>query len=115
MRGHEKIIEARIAGKTPSFVFINDFPCATDWFEHGDYATVCTYNDAISSLDFRFLFNLRVSVSACTESRAKSLFELIKDCGATTVAACHVDPAKRALNQTGWASVHHKEAGNGVH
>lgn len=115
MRGHEKIIEARITGKTPNMVFVNDYPCPTDWFEHGDYATVCTHGDALSGLDFRFLFNLRVSVSAENEQRAKALFERIKDCGATTVAACHIHSSQHALNQTGWASVYHKEASNGVH
>lgn len=113
MRGHLEIIAARIDGKKPPFVFINDFPCSTDWLEFGEHATVCTHGDLLSSMDFRFLTGLKVSISAHSEHRAKALFERIKGMGATHVAACHVQAEKHALDQAGWASVWCKESSNG--
>jgi len=70
MHGQEKIILARLNGQTPSFVFVNDYPCKTDWFEHADHATVCTHNAELSRMDLRFLVGLRVSISATSEDRA---------------------------------------------
>jgi hypothetical protein len=113
MRGHGKIIEARMAGQKPPFVFINDYPCKTDWFECHDHATVSTHGDAIHNLDFRFLINLKVSISASTEERAKALFERIKDAGAAVVAACHVQPHLHPEEQSGWAFVWRKEVQHG--
>lgn len=108
MKGHTKIIEARIAGKKPPFVFINDYPCKTDWFEHGDHSTVCTDGDSTSSIDLRFLVGLRVSIGATTEQRATALFEKAKAAGALTVAACHIQKDKYPQHQSGWAEVWHK-------
>ena len=102
MRGHEQIIAMRMARKAPSIVFLNDYPCKTDWADHGEHATVCTANDAIRNLDFRFLTGLRVSISATTEARAKELCKRIKGAGATTIAACHIQPNLPPSNQTGW-------------
>ena len=108
MRGHENIIRARLAGKCPSFVFVNDYPCSTD-----DRDTVCTCHDAIPTLDFRFLTGLRVSISATSEDRAKALFERVKAAGASVVAAVHVQTDKSAFQQTGWTEVFKKEVING--
>ena len=105
MRGHEQIIKSRIAGLKPPFVFVNDYPCKTDWFEYRDHATVCTHMDSLSNIDFRFLMGCKVSISAESEARAKELFKRIKDAGATTVAACTIEPLEHALNQAGWAEV----------
>jgi hypothetical protein len=110
MRGQDQIIQNRMDGKAPSIVFVNDYPCKTDWFEHGEQATICTHKDALRNLDMRFLVGLRVSISALSEERAKSLFERVKASGATTVAACHMQASQHATNQTGWARVWHKEA-----
>ena len=109
MRGQEKIIESRISGYTPAIVFMNDYPCKTDWFEQRDHATVCTYGDPISSMDVRFLVGLKVSISATDEARAKALFELAKKAGAKTVGACHVQRGVPGWKQSGWADVWHKE------
>lgn len=113
MRGHSTILRARLAGKAPPFVFVNDYPCKTDWFEHSEHATVCTCNDALSGMDFRFLTGLRVSVSATSEDRAKALFERIKAAGAATVAAVHVQPDRGNFDQTGWCEVFKLESANG--
>lgn len=107
MRGHENLIQLRKEGKVPKIVFLNDYPCQTDWFEHADHATVCTAGDPISSLDLRFLVGLTVSISASTESRAKALFTKAKWFGAKTVAACHVQQGVRPWEQAGWTEVHH--------
>jgi len=105
MRGYEKLIELRRAHKAPRFVFVNDYPCRTDWHENaGDAVTVCTAGDDIDLLDLRCLVGLRVSISSPAEARAKALFERCKDAGAATVAACHV------LGWgDGWAEVWHRK------
>ena len=105
MRGHEKLIDMRRAGKTPRHVFVNDYPCSTDWFETGDHVTLCADGDAISLLDLRCLFGLNVSISSPDEARAKALAERCKASGAATVAACHVQPEKSPFDQSGWAEV----------
>lgn len=113
MKGHGKIIEARLAGKKPPFVFLNDYPCKTDWFEFAEHATVCTHGDSINSLDMRFLAGLAVSVSATEENRAKALSDACKAHGARVVAACHVLSSAHSQKQTGWTDVWHKEKANG--
>lgn len=124
MHGHEPIIAMRLAGTAPQFIFVNDYPDATarDWQNPGekygevwtpDHATVCTFGDKASALDFRFMTGLKVSITATTEGRAKALFELAKASGAVTVAACHSDPDKSPIGQTGWQEVWNKEAVNG--
>jgi hypothetical protein len=113
MKGHEGILELRAADIAPKFVFINDYPCNTDWFEHSDHATVCTFKDPISSLDLRFLVGTAVSVSATSESRAKALYNACKRSGATVVAAAHVKQGLHPIDQDGWQEIWHKEKANG--
>lgn len=107
MQGHETLIQMRQAGRKPGIVFVNDYPCKTKWADWGEYATICTQGDSISSLDLRFLVDLVVSVSATSESRAKALFKLCKQAGAKTVASCHVIQGVNEHRQTGWSEVHH--------
>ena len=113
MRGHGKIIEARMAGKKPPFVFLNDYPCKTDWFEFGEHATVSTDGDPLANLDLRFLVGLAVSISATSEHRAKALYERAKAAGAATIAACHINTHEPPWNQTGWFEIYRKESSNG--
>lgn len=105
MRGQDHIIQMRIAGRTPKIVFLNDWPCKTDWFEHSDHATVSTAGDALSSLDLRFLVGLTVSISSESETRAKALFAKSKWFGAKTVAAVHCIPSVLPHKQSGWTEV----------
>lgn len=108
MHGHIPIIELRLQRKVPKFVFINDYQCKTDWFENGDGATVCTAGDALSSIDFRFLVGLRVSITSFSETRAKALFRKAIEAGAVTVGAGVSNPAKHALDQSEcWSEVYH--------
>ena len=115
MRGHENIIRLRQAGKKPAFVFINDWPCNTEWFETGEHATVCTDQDAIEALDLRFLVGLRVSVSSNEESRAKALFDACKAAGVEMVGAVHVKLDREPWRQDGWVEVwkHQNEVAHG--
>ena len=113
MRGQERIIAARMEGKKPTIVFLNDYPCKTNWFETGDHATISTDCDSLSSMDFRFLVGLSVSISAMTEMRAKALFERVKAAGAGVVAACHIQEHLHPLSADGWSSVYRKEVANG--
>lgn len=105
MKGHENVILLRKAGKRPAFVFVNDWPCNTDWFETGEHATVCTAGDRLESIDLRFLVGLRVSVSSNSESRAKALFNACKAAGVEMVGAVHVKPDRRPWDQDGWVEV----------
>ena len=109
MRGHEKLIDMRRARKTPRFVFVNDYPCQTDWFETGDHVTLCTAGDSITLLDLRCLIGLTVSVSSPIEARAKALAERCKASGAATVAACHVQVDRSPFDQAGWSEVWHRK------
>ena len=107
MHGHNEIIQMRNAGRVPKIVFINDYPCKTNWSEFGEHATVCVSGDSLNSLDLRFVVGMAVSVSGSTESRAKGLFQACKLAGAAKVASCHVQNDKHPLDQTGWTEVFH--------
>ena len=112
MKGHGNIIELRLHGKTPGIVFLNAYPCQTDWFDFGEHATVCTSGDDLSLLDLRFLVGLRVSISATSETRARGLSGLAKANGAATVAACHIKPGILDWKQDGWTEIWHREVTN---
>jgi hypothetical protein len=87
MRGHEAIIAMRKAGRRPAIVFLNDFPCDTDWQKWGDHVTVDVSGEQPEWADLRFLVGLRVSITSKSEKRAKRLFEACKRAGCATVAA----------------------------
>jgi hypothetical protein len=109
MRGHEAIIELRRNRMAPPFVFINDYPCDTDWLQDRAGSTVCVAGDHIPALDLRYLIGLKVSISSESEARAKALFDACKAAGARTVAACHIKPERRDWEQDGWATVWRKD------
>ena len=112
MRGHSKIIEMRKDGQAPKFIFINDYPCKTDWFENCDHATVCVSGDALYNLDLRFVVGLRVSISASTEGRARVIMEMAKEAGAITVGAGVTAPGVPLWTQSGWSDIWHKGGEN---
>lgn len=107
MRGQEGVIAIRKAGKKPEIVFINDYPCQTNWLENSDHATVCTAGDSLSDMDFWFVVGLTVSISGTTEARAKALAEMCKAAGAEVVASCHVKPMQ-PWEQNGWSEIWRK-------
>lgn len=108
MRGHEPILAMRKAGRRPAIVFLNDFPCDTDWSEWGDHATVCVADEVPEALDLRFVVGLTVSILGDTIERVKRLAQACKDAGASTVAAgCPVQAGVRY--EPGWAEIWHKE------
>ena len=86
MRGHETILAMRQQGKRPSIVFLNDFPCQTDWAYRGDSATVNISGEAVETLDLRFLVGMTVSVLSTDENRATAILEACKAAGAAVVA-----------------------------
>lgn len=86
MKGHETLIQLRKAGRTPKIVFVNDYPCKTDWFHWGDHATICVDGGGVENIDFRFANGLTLNISALNKNRAKSLFEIGKSSGAVVVA-----------------------------
>jgi len=109
MRGDQKLIEMRLRRQRPGIVFLNDYPCDTDWFKNpSDAVTICTAGDAIAPLELRCLVGLTVSVSSPSEARAKALFEKCKASGAAVVAACHTQDDAPAWSQSGWTQVYRK-------
>jgi hypothetical protein len=112
MRGHEPIIKMRMQGVAPSFVFINDFPCDTNWFDDGDHATISVAGDYIETLNLHFLVGLRVSISSEDINRAKALYAACKRIGVQQVASCHYTgkfPAK------GWTAIYTDGQGEKVY
>jgi len=105
MTGHDHIIAMRKNGIKPPIVFINDYPCKTDWFEHNEHATICTHGDSIESLDIRFLVGMAVSVSTTNEKRSKALLNACKRASASEVSVCVVNPDQHYTNQDGFAEV----------
>ena len=88
MKGHEQLIDIRVAGGKPTMVFLTDFPVMGKWWEEGDYPEICIYHDVPERADLRFLVNLNVCITASTKGRAKAFFEACKAAGASTVSTC---------------------------
>lgn len=108
MKGHEGIIALRQRKVKPEIVFLNDWPCKTDWFEYQEHATVSLSDkDTPETLDLRFLVGVAVSVSSRSENRAKRLYEACKRAGAATVAAVHVKD-EFPHQASGWCEVFHR-------
>jgi len=101
MRGHEAIIAMRRSGQKPSMVFINDYPCRTDWVEHMDSPTVCVSDDKLEDIDFRFLINTKASITAANDTRAKFMFDLAISEGASDVGCCSANFTKIYHKDTG--------------
>ena len=100
MHGNEPIIAMRKRGTSPKVVFLNEYPCPTDWTEFHEYATVeIKPTDAIEALDLRFLIGLTVSISGSTIERAKRIAEACKAAGATTVATGCVESDERGFKR----------------
>lgn len=115
MTGHEPIIKMRAQyGVKPVCVFINDYPCATDWFEDGGaHARVCVHGDDLNHVDLRFLVGLTVTTASYDEERAKALFDLCKQAGASVVASVHLQYGVHEFKQSGWAQAWNKEVAHG--
>ena len=110
MKGHEPIISLRQSGKKPAIVFLNDFPCDTDWPRFGDHATVDVSADQPEWLDLRFLVGLRVSITGTSEKRAKRFMEACKAAGAITVGAGVSAHVSGGRYEPGWSEIWHKFA-----
>jgi hypothetical protein len=107
MIGHEPLLKLRMQGFSPSVVFVNETIVGTDWFEHGDFATVCILPDEpLELLDLRFCMGLVVSTGSTSENRAKRLLEAFKSAGAQAVAATHCYPIEgKTFYKTGWSEI----------
>lgn len=99
MKGHETLLQLRAAGRTPGIVFINDYPCKTDWFTWGDHATVSVAGDNLEDIDLRFVVGIKASISGATIKRAKALMQMAINSGATAVGAACGE----------WAEIWHKQ------
>lgn len=108
MKGHEGLIRMRMNGEAPRVVFINDYPCITDWEKYAEHVTICTADDAIKTLDMRFLVDMTVLVSSTSEKRAKELLEACKQYGAKKVVSAHLLETKNDWEQDGWMEIWQK-------
>lgn len=88
MTGDKHIINLRLSGLTPEWVFINDYPCQAPTDDK--YPNLCVSGDDIESLDLRFLVNLKVSGSSASESRCKALLNACKRHSVSLVAVSEV-------------------------
>lgn len=102
MRGHDDLLQMRKAGRNPGIVFINDYPCKTQWAEWGEFATVCVHGDELPSIDVRFVEGLKVSITGKTKARAKAIMGMAIEWGAVSVGAGCGD----------WAEIWHKPEGS---
>ena len=109
MNGQEQIISMRRAGRRPSTVFLNDFPCPTDWAALGDHPTIDVHGEQPEWLDLRFLVGLTVSISAATEKRGRRFMDACKKAGAAVVGAGS-NEFKDGRFQAVWSDVWRKEA-----
>lgn len=78
MNGHRELITMRRAGLKPAFVFVNDFPCKTDWAKWGDHPTVSVAGDTPELQDFRFLVGVTAIVAGFDAERVKRIAESCK-------------------------------------
>jgi hypothetical protein len=107
MHGHLPILKMREFGQQPLWVFINDYPCKTDWEQWGDHATVCVDGDNIKTLDLRFLVGCKVSISSESEKRARDLFNACKPyCETVAAGVTLFDDWKRTYS--GWDEIWHR-------
>lgn len=78
MKGHEALLQMRLNGKAPEYVFINDFPCKTDWMLFDEEVTINVDGDALKTLDLRMLVDLKIIAISTNLERAKTLFAVCK-------------------------------------
>ena len=85
MKGHERIVEARRAGRAPALVFVD---VSRDLFNGPDSAWPTVQidpADPLRRLDLRFLVGLRVVVQGDDVARVGDVFEAVKAAGADHV------------------------------
>ena len=105
MRGHDKLIAMRMAGKTPDCVSLWDFDMDTDWARWGDLPRVCVKGTPTIDMDLRFVIGLTVHIEAHSEDRAEEMLAKCVEAGAVIVAASSypptsVDPWGRAPSKS---------------
>ena len=82
MRGHTELIRARLNGYTPGLVFVElDIPR----IQLGPDQVQVEESDRLSSLDFRCLHGLNVSVSGVCSLRVKQIAQAAIQAGANRV------------------------------
>jgi hypothetical protein len=87
MRGQDKLIAMRLAGKTPKCVSLWDFDMDTDWARWGDQPRVCVKGDPVIDMDLRFVVGLVVHIETHSPERAEEILAKCVDSGALIVAA----------------------------
>ena len=83
MRGHDKIIHARIRGIKPMVVNILDFPYDLELED----SEVVVYPDDLISLDLRFIVDCFVTISSDSQERLDKLVKICESCKPRQIAA----------------------------
>lgn len=90
MRGHEHIVNVRMAGKKPRGVYLWDTAVTIKgpaWAEDFLFMDVCTAGDAVEALDLRFVVGLPVTVFGDDAKRVRGIAAECCKAGATRVIA----------------------------
>lgn len=89
MRGHEHLILMRRNGWLCDGIFVNDYPCNTDWWMFTDsHPTICIDAfDAIELLDWRFCIGTTVHISGREVERTRRIMNACKEAGASKIIA----------------------------
>jgi hypothetical protein len=108
MKGHQPLIQMRMAGKAPQSVSIEDHKSlnAHDWHLFGDIPCINVDGDELHSIDLRFCVDLIVNISSFSETRAKTLLTIAKQSKARVITSCVLIPNAPHWKQTGWSEIY---------
>jgi hypothetical protein len=108
MKGHQPLIQMRMAGKAPQSVSIEDHKSLNshDWHLFGDIPCINVDGDELYSIDLRFCVDLIVNISSFSEVRAKTLLTIVKQSKARVITSCVLIPNAPHWKQTGWSEIY---------
>ena len=100
MDGHRELITMRRAGFKPAFVFVNDFPCQTDWAKWGDHPTICVAGDTPELQDFRFLVGVTAIVGGTDAERVRRVAKACQAHAKRVIASVAVPVTEHRMETT---------------
>ena len=106
MRGQERIIATRMTGKTPAWIWVDDYDPTMGFQDIGMDHVMLEAGDQIELQDWRFARLLRVLASSPSRRRAEALLGALKAAGAAFVAVSHyTQPENSPYIKTDWMEV----------
>lgn len=91
MNGHTDLIAMRRSGQKPAYVWVNDYPCKTDWAKWGEHPTVCVAGDTPELLDLRFLVGTTVILTGFDSDRTDRIANACSAHAARVIASTLID------------------------